>query len=849
MKNLLVYFSLRYLAKKKLRTFLGFIAVTLGIALYVSADAANTSVIAALETGGSDLSGKAEWQVTRGRAVGIEADVLDVIRALEGAIAAPVIQSNANMVLPGDEPLLCLGVDFRTDAAMRLWGATDGKNSIDPAAALATLMVPNAILLTRPVAERQSLKAGSKVTLNVRGQRREFFVTGILDAVGPAKVMDGGIGVISIEAAQTLFRRPGWVDRIEVAGVSRDVLQAAVPECVIEPAHRPSTLVEDALARLRALVAVSVIAVLVGTFIIYNTVAISVVERLKEIGTLRAIGASRAQIQWTLITEWIIIGALGSAAGIVTGWLLAKALVTVTTDMLNAIMPIAQVKEVILKPSTIVFGMLLGTGATLAAAYFPARRALQFSPVTILRAYSYRLSAGYVGLFWIGVACLLLATVLIWVLRRHLSIGLASTGVFFVGLALALPQTVIWTARFVRPAMARLFGVEGFLAADNAAKFPQRTALTVIALGGSLAMMVATATLIGGFREACRRWLDHTLPFDFSISSNDFASSVYASDLFPAEFRDEVQKIDGIDYAYAVRVGFCDFEKMDIMVLAIEFDGFTRAQRRLGKTPWVEKIDADPRLIEKLRSGDEVAISENFAELYGKKPGDTIEIRARTGTRSVKIATAVEDYSWPRGVIVLDLEAYRRLFDDRDLTYIDVCLRPGADEAAVRRRLIDEFGAKYKFYLFRKGEVQKIAEDTLDQTIALANVQVLIAIFIGFLGIFNTLLISVLQRTREVGLLRAIGMSRAQLARTVMAEAILIAVVGGVVGVLVGLGGGWYPLRLFTLNMTGYLGPIVVPWPHVVGALVLAFLIGALAAFLPARRASRLNVLDAIGYE
>ena len=142
-----------------------------------------------------------------------------------------------------------------------------------------------------------------------------------------------------------------------------------------------------------------------------------------------------------------------------------------------------------------------------------------------------------------------------------------------------------------------------------------------------------------------------------------------------------------------------------------------------------------------------------------------------------------------------------------------------------------------------------MAGEALDQMMALSNVQVLIALVIGCLGILNTLLISVLHRTREVGLLRAVGMSRAQVARTVVLEALLMACVGGLVGIALGLAGGWYPLRLFTLQMTGFFTPMVVPWGHVGAAAGLSLVIGAVAAFVPARRAARLDVLDAIGYE
>jgi putative ABC transport system permease protein len=845
--NLLRFFAARHVNRHRVRTALGFTAVLLGVALYVSADVANESVLAALQGSGRELAGSARWQVMRARSIGIELGMLAAVRALPGAVAAPVIQTSATMVEPAPAPLYILGVDLASESSLRLWRAAGAAGSLDPAAAVATLMTPDAILLARPLAQAHGIAPGARIALDTRAGRRSFTVTGLLDAAGPARMLGGGLGVIGIGMAQQLFRQPGWVDRIDVAGVSREALVAACPGCVVEPAQHPAPLIEDALARLRSLVAISVIAVLVGIFIVYNTVAVAILERLKEVGTLRAIGARRSEIQRALLVEWAIVGAAGSVAGIAAGYGLAKVLIAFTAKTINALAQVVEVRETLLQPTTAGLAVVIGIGSTLAAAWFPVRRALARPPVDILRAHAFRRQESYRAALWVGLSCIALGLVLIWVLRRFFTIGLVSTAAFFLGLALVLPQLTVWTARRIRPLLARLCRIEGFLAADNIAKFPLRTALTVTALGGALAMMVASATLIAAFREASRRWLDYTLPFDLAVSSTDFSRAVYGGNAFPAAIEDEVRKQPCVAQCYGVRAGFCDADGNNVMVIGVEFEGFARAQRRRPPGERRQRFE-EPGLLERLLAGD-VCVSENYAELHGTGVGDRISLATRSGPVALTVLAAIDDYSWPRGVVFMDLARYRQLFGDQSLNYVDVLLQPGWSRDDARAQLVRALGGAYSVYVFTKGDILKLAEDTLDQLMALSNIQVFVAVIIGFLGIVNTLLISVLQRTREVGLLRAIGMSRAQVGRTVVLEALLMAVVGGGLGIAVGLGGGWYPLRLFTLHMTGYLPPLVVPWLHVAVAGGLAVLIGAVAAFVPARAAARLNVLEAIGYE
>ncbi|MCC2670642.1 MAG: hypothetical protein K0Q72_3113, partial [Armatimonadetes bacterium] len=551
--------GLRYLRANRFRAVLGLVAVALGVALFVSSRTMITSARASMQETVRSLAGSAEWQVTRGRSLGVEEALAERIRAVPGAIAAPVIQASVPLRAPKGGTLLLLGVDFSSDSLLRLY-RFEGKAATSPEQFAMMAFVPNGIVVARSFAARYGLAAGSPVQVETKDGLRTLLVTGVLADEGPARVMNGSFAVMELHAAQALFGRPGFVDRIEVAHVPRERLQSLCPGCSVLPAARAGSMTEDALARIESLVAISVIGLLVGLFIIYNSVQISVVQRLKEIGTLRALGATRRQVLGLFLLEWTALGLLGSAAGIALGWALARVLLRTAGRSLNAIVPLLDFHQVVLTPDTAVAGLALGCGTAFAAAFLPAWGATRISPVELLRSHGYRLAHGYGAAAAAGALMMAIGLGLTALIRFSTTAGLVSIALVFTGLALVLPQLLLWAARAARPLLQRLFRLEGYLAADNLAKFPQRTALTAVTLGGALAMMVATATLVGGFQVATAQARSETFPFDFAIMATDLSSgSIYSGRAVPARLLEEVRRVPGVELAYGIRTVFAEF--------------------------------------------------------------------------------------------------------------------------------------------------------------------------------------------------------------------------------------------------------------------------------------------------
>ncbi len=859
MRHLLRFLAWRPAKRRPGRALLGATSVALGVALFVSADVSTHTVLRAFERTLDRLSGKARLQVSAASGAGVPESVLArVEKAAPGALAAPVLQRSTSLTELVDGPVLVFGVDFSRDRQLRVYDVP-----ADPAstkAFVATALTPGGVLVTGRFASRHKLAPGSTFQVDALPGKSTLKVTGILADDGPASVFGGNLLLVALPTAQRLFGRAGEVDRLDIApppgaeveSVRATLATALGPEYSVGPLKRRSAVLEDALSRVRALVIVSVVALIVGIFIIYNSVSISVVERLRDLAVLRSIGATRGQLLATVLVEWLLVGLAGSAAGVAGGAALATALVKLAARSANTLSLTIDVTGMDFPWTTAAWSLAAGTLVSLLAAWAPAREAMSIAPVALFResAWNRRQRPRHVKAFVLGLLLMGIGALVVFVffLRMPEYGGLAATVLVFVGVALALPQATVWVAAASRGLLGRCFGLEGTLAADHAANHPQRTGLTVVALGGALSMMVASATFLYSLKTSADRWMDEAFPFDLSVNGTDLSRQLYSPVRFPESLAAEVAAVPGVRAVYTVSVHQQPYRDHEVMLLGIDIEGLYAMHSEKGLPERMGPLAEEP-VRRSLIEGRGIIVSQNFAHRYSAFPGATVELQTADGPKRFEVLEAVEDYSWPSGTIVTDRGVYKKHWRDERLAYVDLSVRPGVPVAEVRSRLAKVLAPTTTAFLYAPADLRKIGNDALDQAFQLSNVQVVIAIGIGFLGILNTLLISVLRRTREIGLLRAIGATRPQVGRVVVVEALLLAVAGGAMGVLAGLLGAALPLRLHTLQVTGYWIPLHVPWGTLGLAFVAALAIGAAASAIPARRASRLNVLDAIAYE
>ncbi len=846
MSPLFRLFTWRHQRRHLLRAFLGLASVALGVALYVSLEVAQSSTIHAFEQSVRRIAGKAELRVSRGRQAGIEFEALERIEQVVGVAAAPALQRSTTFLDLPSGPVMVLGVDFRRELKFRDYSL--GKLQINP-----FLLNEEGLLITRRFGTRHGLAIGRILQMRTPTGLRPVRIAGLLDDTGPAEVFDGNLAVMDVRGAQKLFATGGRVDRIDVLPASAaEAIRAKLgPDYAVDPVQARSSVMEEVLTRIRSLVVVSMISLMVGLFIIYLSVSIGVVERTKEIGILRALGGSRAQILALFLGEAGVLGLVGSGIGVALGYGLARTLVGYTAENINLMSLQVHVREMILPGWQVAAAVATGTLTSMLAALVPGLRATGISPIEALRPAGFVRSQGRGhGLaFLLGALLFAGSTLGVVVLHSRLSTewGMLLTAALPLGMALMLPRVTVWVSRLLRRPLRAVFRIEGYLAADNVMKYPQRTSLTVVALSGALSIMVTSASVLLSFERSATTWMETSFPWDLSVQASDLNEGFASDARLPAEVFERVRTAEGVASAFPMQSVLQEVGARDVLLLAADMKGYMQMIKKAGLEEEGFRLEA-PAIQEVVR-GEGVGVSSNLLQLQGLRVGDRIELRTPRGLRSFKVSYHRVDLSWPQGVIILDLAAYRESWNDSSLRYIDLLVEPGRNHGDVKAALAKALEGEYRAFVYSSAQIQGIARGMLDQSFRLTHVQVIIAMVIGFMGIVNTLLISVLQRTREIGLLRAVGMTRAQVARTVVIESVLIGFVGGLLGVAAGLFGAAFPISLHVLRTTGYELPFAVPWTSMAVALAASLALGFAASYLPARRAAGLNLLEAIGYE
>ena len=845
MRTLLLRYSLKHHLVQKFRLAMVILSLALGVAIFVSSYESIAAAKDSIQASATALKGKVEWKVSKGRYLGVEESLVAKIRAIPGAIAAPVIESSTAAGPPLNRSFLLVGVDMQSDAMAKLYG---GDLASGMAPAFIAAFLGGGMIVPFAFAEQNGLKPGSVIQLQGKVERHDVTIAGAVDVKQLKAIAGGSVGLMDLHSAQTVLGMPGMVDRIDVAGVSKADLQKACPDCQLDSPKRMNSAGDDAISRIRSLLGVSVIALLVGVLLIYNSVQVSILERLKDIAIIRAIGATRIQIFGFLLIEWLIIGTFGSALGIVLGSALASALVDYTKKSINTMVPLMADAHVHVGPKLVVIGMAIGVATTLVAAFFPIWTAANVRPLAILRPYTYRRSHRYGLAAIIGVVSCALGNLIIATMSVSWMTGLAVIGLVFLGVALLFPQLILMLANACRPWLRRTKRPEPYLALDGLLKTPHRTAFTIMTFGTALAMMVATETLVQGFRVSTGQWMNAAFPFDISVIGNDLTSSLYGNQALPTSLLTDLVKVPGVGHVYGVRKLMTPMNGQDTMVLGVDTVGFMEARKAKGMGAWPPGID-DAGVQKAFKAGEITYVSTNFAKLYRKHAGETLTVQTPTGSVSFRIQAVVDDYSWAHGCFIVDRAILRKDWHDDSLSYVDVGVAPGQSVDEVKGRISKVAASNRAAFAYNRKEITDVTDSILEQAVAMANMQAAIAVLIGMMGIVNAIWIGVMNRKKEIALWRSIGMTRRQIRGIILFEGLFVSIVAGFMGAFGGLYGGWIPLRSFSFDITGYIYPMVVPWAQIWEVGALALVLGLSAGLLPAHHAAKLPILESIGYE
>ena len=840
-----------YARKHLLRTLLTTAGIVLGVGVFVGMHTANQSVLAALHGTVDRIAGTTQLQVTAGE-TGFDEDVLEKVQGLpEVRVAVPVIEAVVDTDLPGQGNLLILAVDMTGDRSLRSYDFDSGDESVvdDP---LVFLAQPDSIIVTRDFAERNHLETNGKVPLETMEGKKAFVVRGIMKPGGLTSAFGGNLAIMDIYAAQKMFGRGRKFDRIDLAlagGTSIDQGRAAIEKVLgsgfqVEPPATRGQQFDSMIAVYRISMNItSVFALFIGMFIIYNSFAIAVTQRRSEIGILRALGATRSQVRRLFLAESAGAGLVGSIAGAAFGLLIAGRMAGSIGSMIQGVYGIAQQDSQVQADSRlIVFAVVMGIATSMVAAWLPARNAASVDPVQALQKGKTQVLSAGESRWRTRVALALAALSLACLLSGRAGI------VFYVGFVAAMlaallltPSLALWLTRALRPVLKWLRPVEGALAADSLIQAPRRTSATVAALMLSLAMAVGIAGIARTSYESITDWVGTSLNPDLFVTASPTLTNRHF--LFPAYLGPTLHQIDGIEEIQSVRSARIVFGGTPVLLVSLEFD------RWQSKAPRVPREGNEAEMFRLGAAGQGMVVSQNLATMKGIHAGQVLTLDSPSGPLRLPVVGVIDDWSDQRGTIFIDRALYKRYWNDDRVNIFRIYLAKGASSTLVRQAILERLGSTRRLFVLTNEDVRHYISGLTDQWLSLSYSQIAVAVLVAVLGIMNTLAVSIIDRRRELGVLRAVGAKRRQLRHTIWMEALSIGLVGLVLGLGLGALNLHYVLQMSQRDISGM--TMNYRFPFQIAATLVPIILGAafVAAIWPAEAAVRGSLVQSLEYE
>jgi putative ABC transport system permease protein len=709
---------------------------------------------------------------------------------------------------------------------------------------------PTEASIDRAAAEDSGLHLGEKIELIGQGRAQKFRLVGFTQ-LGSASFGGTSIAQVTLPVAQRLTHKAGKFDQISVAaadGVSPAALKrriaAEMPNGVrvetgTESADRSSEEIRDSLGFLQTFLLVfGFIAVFVGSFLIFNTFTITVAQRVSEFGLLRTLGASRRQILTSVLVEAVVIGLLGAIVGIAGGFLIALLL----NALLQAFGIDLPTTGLVIQSRTIVVALLVGLLVTLVSSLVPALRSTRVPPIAALHAFAPAPSRRRRLVFGVLSALLGLAG-LGMVLAGIFGGGSAGTkaGLIGAGAAVIVIAVSLFSPRLVPPLamlagwpLERLRRLTGRLARENAQRNPSRTAVTAAALMIGLALVTFVTVFAAGLKSSVAQVVDENFAGGLVIRNTDGFSPI------PNAIAVAADRVPGVDQVATMRSAQAK------VVDGGEKTLVTAPSNNIGETLSVEWEKGGPASLRNL-SDHEAVVSDSFASSHHLDVGDSFRLLTQTGERpQFKVVGQFASKLGLFGSVLIPQDVLAGEFGQSQDTIDFIKTAPGVDASKVQALLTRGVEAAFPTAeVLNQEELKESQEEQVNMLVNLFYALLLLAIVISLFGIANTLALSIHERRRELGMLRAIGMSRRQVRTMIRYESVITALIGAILGMVLGI--VFATLIAQPLKDEGF--TLSYPIGSLILLLILSALAGVLAAIPPARRASRLNVLESLQYE
>jgi putative ABC transport system permease protein len=840
MSRLLLFYRLivRPVLREPVRTLLTVLAIALGVAVVLAIDLAGTAAAGSFRSSMETLAGENDLEIVT--AGGVPENLVGTLDVLPYPLRVTPRIEDYVVVAETKQTLPLIGLDLVAEAS-------EGRASsgfIGAEDAWKYLSAMNSVW----VGQSLGRKRGESIALLINDEVATYRVCGVFpDAKGSTSAI-----VMDISAAQYALKRFGRVDRIlirvprspNLEEWQRRLSQALPPGVQVRAAGAGTNQNRRMLAAFRwNLQLLSYIALIVGAFLIYNTISVSVVRRRVEIGIVRALGASCGLVLAAFVGEAACFGLVGALLGMPLGRLMAGGAVRLMGETVEALYVSSRPGAITLTPVSVFLALLVGVGVAVASAYPPAREASFVPPVEAM-AYGRREYATHVHKtrnVWIAVAVGLAAAAA----SRAPAIGGKPLFGYFAALllvcasAFAMPALVDATAGVAAWLLKRVLGVEAVLASRSLSSSLRRTSVLVGALSTAIAMMTAVGIMVGSFRETVLLWMGDQLPADLYMRP---AGNI-AADRHPTiavELTEQIARLPGVAAIDRLREYEISYEGLPAGLASIELN----ILREYHNADFLSGRRTSEVLAE-LRDSNAVLVSEPFANKHHLRAGDTIELSLGENRAAFRVIDIYYDYSSERGAILMDRTVMLRYLPDPAASNLAIYVVPSAHLEDVRGE-IERAAAGHRVLMFTNRDLRGEALRIFDRTFAITYALEAIAVLIAVMGVAGALLAVVIDRRRELGLFRFLGAASGQIRKVILIEAALIGLLANLAGIALGF--ALSLILIYVINKQSFGWTIRFHWPVAVllGAWTMVYVATVVAGLYPARVAARLNPVEAV---
>ena len=851
MGRLLLFYRLmlRPLLQEPVRAFLTILAVTLGVAVVLAIDLAGAAATGSFQASMETLTGDNNLEVVA--TGGVPETVVGALGTLPYSIHISPRMEDSAVVLDTKQTLPLIGLDLVAEGnPARSESASESNLSATSASsenAIRYLQNPGSIWVGASLGKM----SGDRIHLLINDQVREFTVRGVYpDSNGNESAI-----IMDLAAAQRALNRFGRVDRIllkvpATPGLEewQQRLRAVLPAGVeLRPQGTGTNENRRMLAAFRwNLELLSYIALIVGAFLIYNTISVSVVRRRPETGIVRALGASRGAVLAAFLGEAAFFGLAGAALGLPIGRLMASGAVKLMSATVESLYVSSRPGTIELSASTVALAFLIGVGVAIISAYSPAREASLVPPVEAMargrREYIARVHKSRD--FWLALVLALAAAAAARVpaIEGKPFFGYLAAILFVAASALAIPAFADGGIHRSSRWLGKILGVEALLASQSLSASLRRTSVLVGALSTAIAMMVSVGIMVGSFRETVSIWMDDRLPADLYLRP----AGEPAPDRHPTislELADKIGKLPGVAGVDRLRAYEISYDGLPATLAGVDLSAF----RSEHHSNFFSGRPTEAVLSE-IRNTNAVLASEPFTYKHHVRAGDTITLSLGAARPSFRIADVYYDYGSERGAILMDRQTLLRYLPDPAPSNLAVYVAPGASVETVRKEIV-QASAGYRVMLASNRDLRTEAILIFDRTFAITYALEAVAVIVAVMGIAGALLALVIDRRRELGLLRFLGASTGQVRKQILVEAGLLGLLANFVGLALGF--ALSLVLIYVINKQSFGWTVRFHWPVAVllGAISVVYVATILAGLYPAQVAVRLNPLEAVHEE